>query len=225
MKVVLLPGLDGTGTLFQPLIKALPKEFDTQVISYPSNRKLSYEQLIELVIEEVPEEEFILVGESFSGYIAYQVALQKPDNLKSIIFVASFLENPKPYLLGLSRWLPTNLILSVPIPSVIAKIFLLGSTASNEMIDLFKQAIKHVSPDVLSFRLEEIRQIPKNHKHCEIRAVYLQADNDNLVPKNCVKKFKEVFENIKVIEMKGSHFLLQVNPLACAKVIANEASY
>lgn len=224
MKVVLLPGLDGTGILFQPLLEVFPKELDIEVISYPSNRKLSYEQLIALVIGELPEE-FILVGESFSGYIAYQVALRKPKNLKSVIFVASFLENPKPYLLGLSRWLPTSFILSAPIPNIIVRNVLLGSTVSHDVVDLFQLAMRKVSSDVLSFRLEGIRKIPDNDQTCEIRVVYLQADDDNLVPKNCVEKFRELFANIDVIQMKGTHFLLQVNPLTCAKIIEKEASY
>jgi len=48
MKVVLLPGLDGTGILFKPFIDALPSEANIQVISYPSATKLSYQELTEL---------------------------------------------------------------------------------------------------------------------------------------------------------------------------------
>jgi hypothetical protein len=36
MKIVLLPGLDGTGILFKPFIEALPNGIDVLVISYPS---------------------------------------------------------------------------------------------------------------------------------------------------------------------------------------------
>jgi len=34
MKLILLSGLDGTGKLFEPLIKTLPKTIETQVIAY-----------------------------------------------------------------------------------------------------------------------------------------------------------------------------------------------
>lgn len=40
MKVVLLPGLDGTGVLFKPLIDVLSSEINVQIISYPPDEKL-----------------------------------------------------------------------------------------------------------------------------------------------------------------------------------------
>jgi len=45
MKLVLLPGLDGTGKLFAPLIEALPSSIDIQVITYPLNKEQSYNEL------------------------------------------------------------------------------------------------------------------------------------------------------------------------------------
>ena len=93
MKVILLPGLDGTGLLFKPFIEALPKNIETLVISYPKIKIQNYGELVSYVIAQLPEEDYILVGESFSGNIAYQIALSNPKHLKSIIFVASFLSN------------------------------------------------------------------------------------------------------------------------------------
>jgi pimeloyl-ACP methyl ester carboxylesterase len=224
MKVVLLPGLDGTGILFKPLIDALPDEFDILVISYPANKKLNYSELVELVINQLPEEKFILVGESFSGYIAYQVAISKPKNLISVIFVATFLENPRPLLLGLFSWLPGNLILSAPIPNFIVKKYLFGMAVNKNMTGLFKQSIKQVSPHVLSYRLQEIEKLQRSHQFCEIRAIYIQATDDRLVPKRCVASFKKMFKNINVIKIEGAHFVLQTNPLACMKIIVNETA-
>ncbi len=222
MKIVLLPGLDGTGILFKPFIEALPSETDVSVISYPPNSKLSYEELIEMVINQLPEEKFTLVGESFSGHIAYQVALRKPKNIRSLIFVATFLENPRPFLLGISSWLPRNLLLSIRIPNYVVKTFLLGLAANKKMIGLLKQSIEQVSPNVLSYRLQEIAKLRNNHESCEIKATYIQATDDKLVPKRCLESFKNVFNNISVFQIEGSHFILQSNPLACAKVLVNE---
>lgn len=81
MKVVLLPGLDGTGILFKPLTDVLSKDIDYLVISYPADRNLNYQELVEYVMGQLPKEDFILVGESFSGPIAYQIALRKPKTI------------------------------------------------------------------------------------------------------------------------------------------------
>ena len=70
MKVVLLPGLDGTGILFKPLTDILSKDIDIKVISYPSGYKVSYRGLVEFVMKQLPNEDFIRVGVSLSGRIA-----------------------------------------------------------------------------------------------------------------------------------------------------------
>ena len=158
MKVVLLPGLDGTGLLFKPFIEALPKNIETLVISYPENKKQNYSELVSFVITQLPEEDYILVGESFSGNIAYHIALSKPKHLKSIIFVASFLSSPRPLLLSLLNFLPSKILFFVPPPKLIIKSFMLGASTKNNIIQLFLEALKQVSPDVLSFRLKEINK-------------------------------------------------------------------
>ncbi|WP_457676365.1 hypothetical protein [Thiolapillus sp.] len=38
--LVLLPGMDGSGLLFEPLLKAIPKGIAVRVISYPGNERL-----------------------------------------------------------------------------------------------------------------------------------------------------------------------------------------
>lgn len=220
MKIVLLPGLDGTGILFQPFIEALPDDIETLIISYPADLKLSYDDLVEYVISQLPEDNYILVGESFSGPIAYQLTLRIPENIKSVVFVATFLNNPRPFLLKLTRFIPTRLIFAMP--NFLIKLFLLGWNINRRIIRLFKQSIQQVSPDVLSFRLQEIARLPENHNTSKIRASYIQAENDKLVPKNCVKAFKISFNNISIFEVKGPHFILQADPDACAEIVADE---
>ena len=222
MKVVLLPGLDGTGALFKPFIEALPHDIETLVVSYPPNLKLNYEALVEFVIGHLPQEEFILVAESFSGPIAYMLALRKLENLKAVIFVATFLDNPRPFLLSLSRLLPLSYIFSRPIPNFIVKAFLLGMTANKQLISLFKKNIKQVSADVLSFRLQEITHLTEGHQSCELKATYIQAMDDKLVPGNCVQNFKKQFNNIDILQIEGPHLILQTQSLACAEIVADE---
>lgn len=222
MKIVLLPGLDGTGNLFEPFVNALPKTIETQVISYETDIKQSYKELVEFVATKLPNEEFILVAESFSGPIAYEIALLKPDFLKSLILVATFLENPHPVLLNLLNFLPSSLILSMPIPNSLIKVFFLGSSAKKETIDLFIRSIKRVSPNVISFRLREILQLQKSNKPCDIKTIYIQATNDSLVPDRCFEAVQKVFQSINVKRVVGPHFILQANPQPCAEILMQE---
>ena len=65
--IVLLPGMDGTGTQFAEFIAALPRGMKTVVVSYAPDQALGYEELETIVRKRLPSEPFLLLGESFSG--------------------------------------------------------------------------------------------------------------------------------------------------------------
>jgi len=232
MTIILLPGLDGTGLLFAPLLAAirdttLLKLKETPMVlplSYPKET-LDYQALTEYVIEQLPEEDFILVGESFSGYIAYQIAKNRPKHLKSLIFVASFVSNPRPILLNLFNLLP-RCVLSITPPNFIVKIFMLGFSAPKETIELFLDTLDQVPADILAFRLKEIsklKQIEKTiNKSFDINICYIQATDDYLVPASNVEYLKCLFNNVNVEQVKGPHFILQTAPEECAEIICKQ---
>lgn len=216
MKLVLLPGLDGTGKLFAPLIEALPDSIDIQVITYPLNKEQTYNELIEYVKLNLPTEDFILLAESFSGPIAYQIALSKPKQLKSLILVATFLENPRPILL---KFIPNSRVFALPIPTIISKVFFLGFSVKDRIIELFNEVIKTVSPNVIAYRLKEITQLQPVSQKVNLKTTYIQASNDKLVPSKSLKDWQKVCDEIDVSKVKGEHFILQTNPIRCAEVV------
>jgi len=217
MKLVLLPGLDGTGKLFAPLIEALPNSIDIQVITYPLNKEQSYHELIEYVKQNLPREDFVLLAESFSGPIAYQVALSKPNQLKSLILVATFLENPRPFLL---KFIPSCKVLALPIPNILSKIFFLGFSVKIKVIELFNESIKTVSPSVIQYRLKEIRQLKPSKQKIKLKTTYIQASNDKLILSKSLKDWQKVCDDIDVFTVKGEHFILQAKPIKCAEIVA-----
>lgn len=220
MKLILLPGLDGTGELFNPLIEYLPNSFDIKVIQYNPQKQQDYSELLEYVLFQLPQENFILIAESFSGVIAYQIALKKLQYLQTIIFVATFLENPRKKLLKIINFLPLNLIFSVSIPTFIIKQCLLGTKINKQSIELFNQTLKKVNPNILAFRVNEIATLlPPPNQHLNLKVAYIQATNDVYVTQNAYSKFQELFKNITLYRVNGSHLILQSNPKDCAKVI------
>lgn len=54
MKRLLLPGLDGTGDLFAPLVEQLDREVDCQVVSYSPSRCESISILADQVLASLP---------------------------------------------------------------------------------------------------------------------------------------------------------------------------
>ena len=222
MKLVLLPGLDGTGKLFAPLIEALPLSIEIQVITYPLNKKLSYHELVQYVKQNLPKEDYVLLAESFSGPIAYEVAFSKPTKLKSLILVATFLKNPRPLLL---KFIPSSQVLALPIPTIVSKIFFLGFSVEIKTIELFNEAIKTVSPSVMQFRLKEIAQLKPSSQKVRLKTTYIQATNDKLVPSKSLQDWQKVCDDLEVFKVKGEHFILQANPIRCAKIVTEAVRF
>jgi len=222
MKVILLPGLDGTGLLFTPFKEVLGSSIDASVVSYPSDRFLGYEELADFVIEQLPEEDFILIGESFSGPVAYKIALRKPENLKAVIFVATFLHNPSKFFLNPITIFLLKYLLLLPLPTLLIKFFFVGKEASNQLLHLFKLTVPKVSTATMFFRLQEIYRLPKKIQTCGINATYIQASNDHLVPKSCLDAFCNAFIDLDVYRVKGPHLIMQSNPLICAEILADK---
>lgn len=213
MKIILLPGMDGTGKLFEPLLSLLPAS--TIVISLPQSGSQAYEFLAAHIAERLPNEEFIIVAESFSGPIAALLAEQALENLKGIVFVATFLSCPKPVLVYLAKMLPLKSLLRIPFAKALISRYLLAGFNYT----LFSAALKDVSNSTLKERLNSISTLHMVKNNSNLRALYLSASCDYLVSSNQIGLFQKSFPNLQVECVQGTHFLVQSNPKACSEFI------
>jgi hypothetical protein len=77
--LVLLPGLDGTGDLFDDFVAALPQGIAVRVGRYPTQQSLKYPQLAARIKELTADlSEFAIVAESFSSPLAIVYADENP---------------------------------------------------------------------------------------------------------------------------------------------------
>ncbi|MDT8386224.1 MAG: alpha/beta hydrolase [Thiogranum sp.] len=221
MKLVLLPGLHGTADLFQPFAQALPGWIDPQVIAYPTHEKLSYTELAEYVMQRLPgEDDYVLLGESFSGPVVHAVALRAPPRLRGAVFVATFLSNPRPWTGLLVRVLPKARLLELIGPRPFVKAFTFGIDVSDELVRQFLDTVNTVAPEVLAFRLDEIQRLRAAPRHCALPAIYLRPTGDRLLPPSCVDEFRAVMDNLIVRPVAGPHFILQWDPVGCARIVS-----
>src|SRR5262245_31175156 len=75
--IAVLPGMDGSGLLLTDLVQRLALQRPVRLISYP-NEPLSYDDLTQFVVERIPNRRFAILGESFSGPIAIEIAATQP---------------------------------------------------------------------------------------------------------------------------------------------------
>ena len=79
LTLLLLPGMDGTGELFAEFVKLLPSWIEPRVVSYPRDRRLSYDQLLPILESALPSNKpFVILAESFSTPLAVRFAAESP---------------------------------------------------------------------------------------------------------------------------------------------------
>jgi len=222
VKLVLLPGMDGTGNLFSPLLGEL-SEFNCEVITLPISGPQDYLTITKFVKGKLPKEDFILVAESFSGPIGVALAKEGVENMKGIIFVATFLSPPHKVLLGFARLLPIKLLSSLPLASILHKMLFLGFSASKELMALFQHTVLSLPSSLIKARLSSMQSLVATSDDIGLPVGYIQATSDRLVRSNKINNFRDTFKNIIIKTINGPHFILQANPIECSVAISELA--
>jgi len=216
-KIVLLPGSDGTCILFSPLIECM--KLDCFSIAYPPDQVLDYEQLANLIRPQLPlDEPYVLLGESFSGPIAIDLAASNPPGLVGLILCASFAKSPYPLLRHIApivQFLPVNL------PLWFFSTMLMGHYATPELKQMLGSALRLLSPQVLRGRIRSILTIDYLWKVGQIKVptLYIRAKHDRVVPRSAGDAFMKVIPNGEMVEIEAPHFVLQCCPEDAAMVI------
>jgi pimeloyl-ACP methyl ester carboxylesterase len=221
MQLVLLPGLDGTGLLFDPLLRELPPEWSTQVVSYPPDQRLGYDELSVHVYEQLPREQpFVLLGESFSGPLAIRLAAELPKNLCGLILVATFVRKPV-------RWLPRWIGPYVPgfpfrlMPTWSQLRLLTSGRSTPELRRLFAAALRQVDPKVLAHRVAEVLRVNVTREFSQISVpmLVLAARYDRTVPDHNRQRMEQLRSDVRVEMIDCDHLLLQLEPRWAAEAI------
>ena len=219
--LVLLPGLDGTGKLFQPFIRELPPDWRVIVVAYPADARLGYDDLTALALSAAPAEgPLVLLGESFSGPIAIRMAVALGARVQALILCCPFARNPRPrlaWLGALAGVLPPPAVL----PSALPVHALLGAHAPQESRTLLSQALAELPAAVLRARLKAVMKVDVVRQLAQLRppVLYLQASGDVIVPGLAASDLREVLPALRVVRLAGSHGLLQSAPKAAAAAV------
>ncbi len=206
--LVLLPGMDGTGVLFGRLSEALG-EIDTLILELPQEGSQDYERLESYVRSRLPEKEFVLLAESFSGGIAARLSQRPPENMRGVIFAASFLSAPKRWLVRIAGLLPLRFLAGLPFADFGFRRFLIGRDADDVLAATFKKVIRSVPQDVLKARLRVIADARYDGFVVGMPAFYIAATGDVLVGKDKCDEVLTAYPRSDVKKVDGPHFILQ----------------
>lgn len=221
MKIVLLPGLDGTGNLFSSILRFLPAE-DVIVIALPAVGEQTFETLTEYCQTKVPKEPYILVAESFSGPIGIKLAAKDTGLMKRLMLVATFASPPKPYVSRFCSMLPIKELMRLPFSSIASRLLFLGLNTPKEIIDNFLSSVAIVPSEVIAQRLRAVSSFECGVSSLKVPVIYIQPTKDFLVHRKSCNVIEKLTGNLELKRVHGPHFILQSNPEACAQIIASE---
>lgn len=222
--LVLLPGMDGTGDLFEPLKRAMGTQRAIDVVRYPAQQVLGYEELTPLVRAQLPAQApFVLLGESFSGPLAISIAASPPPGLQGLILCCSFAQRPVPAMALLPRnlfgpWIHLALSKAMRAPM---RHMLLGRAATPQLAMMLDDSLSQVSGAVMTHRMKEMQRVNVLDRLAQVRvpALYLQARQDRLVPRARAAAMQRRLPALQVVQLDGPHGLLQASPEASARAI------
>jgi len=222
LTLTLLPGLDGSGVLFRPLIRHLPPELRPLVVTYPRDQVLGYAELLPLVLAALPSPSpFILLGESFSGPLALMAAATRPQGLRGLILCATFVRNPMRPRLSVLRHLASPFAFRF-YPLVSRAKAMLGGYSTPEWRALKAEALKDVRPAVIAHRVQAVLQVNvlRELASCPVPILYLRGDRDQVVPRHNLKEILAARPATQVAYLSAPHLVLQTQPSFSAAAIS-----
>lgn len=208
MKFVFLPGLDGTGDLFSEYLREKIGE-EGCFFPLPLSGSQSYDDIASIIIEKLPQGDLVLIGESFSGPLASTILRRIESRIKGIVFVASFLSTPSPWLIRLAKYLPLKFFLNMSLVQFVAERALFDRNANPVLFATFLSAVEKVPEAIIKKRLNTIQSFEMGEVSYNIPVLYLQAKRDDLVAAEKADEFSRFFKQLEIEEIDSTHFLIQ----------------
>ncbi|MEQ1652284.1 MAG: alpha/beta fold hydrolase [Hyphomicrobium sp.] len=216
-EIVLLPGLDGSGELYADLERRLAGNLHVTIVRYPRARSMKYKDYVNYVRSEIGKRSVVILGESFSGPIAIQLAAQFPEQVRGVVLTSTFLKNPWPKW-ALSIVSRTDLH---KVPHFLIEIALLGLRRERVLSSRLAAVIAALPREIISARLEEVAgvDVSTEFARLQIPLLVLHGTADLAVPRWTQKPFFAAGEAVRFEQIKGPHMLLQCEPVRAASII------
>jgi len=218
--LVILPGMDGFGSLSAEFVAAMRPSANPIVVTYPHARPWGYAELETFVYRQLPTDRpFVLLAESFSGPIAISIAARRPIGLAALVLVCTFVRLP----IAIPKWI-ARLISHAPIESLSIALgarFALGRFSTKRTRIELQRTASALSTTTLRRRLQSIIgvDVASQMGQINVPVLYLRARNDRVVSRASSDEILRLCPGASVSEIDGPHFLLFCKPAECAEAV------
>jgi pimeloyl-[acyl-carrier protein] methyl ester esterase len=220
----LLPGMDGTGELFTEFVKLLPSWIEPHVVSYPRDRKLSYDQLLPILKCALPSGgPFVIMAESFSTALAVRLAAETPDGLLALVIFAGFVRPPRRHMLGRLASIVCPILVSFRLPEGLYRLLLVGSTAPKDLVNAVRSTISSVPGAVLAHRLRSVFscEAEQELQRVSMPLLYVSGTEDRLVRRSSFQEIRQAKPDALFASIQAPHLILQAKPREAADIVVS----
>ncbi|MEM9586942.1 MAG: alpha/beta hydrolase [Planctomycetota bacterium] len=208
-----LPGLDGTGRLLfaQP---RLAEAFSLHCHGYPQTGSQTYRTLAEEAAQRIqrvrqPNQQSIVLCESFGGGVAIELAMAFPDCVDRLVLVNTFAHYPHRLLIRAGAML-SYLLPGRPSPPRSRKHrerFLFADDLPWETRQQWWQCVSDVPMSALGRRIRLISQLDRRDqlKGIQTPAFVVVSQNDRTVPPSSGELLAQRLPNAAMARIGGGH--------------------
>ena len=212
----LLPGLGGTGKLYQWLGEAINDEFDFRVIVYEDGSTL--EDFVASALRQIPEDRPVsLVAESFSGAVAIALLASRTRDYGPSVLCNTFASPPYRALLPLIDFVPDLFLGGGALREPLLKWVTAGRFVTQDRWRRIMDSVGSLDHARVRGQLQAVRRtnVEAMLPRIDVPMLYLQSTHDRLIrPTHGRRIIRELVDCVSV-SVNGPHMLLQCAPEAC----------
>ena len=220
VRLVLMPGMDGSGELLREFVAALPEGMVVETLRYPAEVWVPGREMAKTLAAALPAEPFVLVAESYGTGLAVRMAGIRPAGLRGVVLCAGFCTSP---LLGWKRWAAMRLapvLGHVGLPKWAVRRWMVGGDAAAGLVESVVAAVSWVEPKVLTAWVREALRsnVLADLALVRVPVLYLQPTQDRVVDPECIEEVRRV-KTGRTLAIDGPHLLMQTQPELVAEVV------
>jgi pimeloyl-ACP methyl ester carboxylesterase len=215
-----MPGLDGTGKLFAPIIPLLKPQFDLLFVTYPDLN--SFADYIDCAQSQLPDAPgFSLLAESFSGPVAMALLAQHPEPVGPSVIAASFVRSPLTTLTRMANYIPDQMFSIGALSDFCLDVNEVENEDFSETQPLPLNVTEQIDGELLKHRISVFSRIDVSALLPEVRVpiLYLHALRDRITSDHDAQMMQNFLPDVNRVDIDGPHLLLQNQPQLCAELI------
>jgi len=222
LTLLLLPGMDGTGELFADFVKLLPSWIEPRVVSYPRDRRLTYDQLLPILKSALPADEpFAILAESFSTPLAVKIAATAPQRMRALLLCAGFVSPPRRDVLRRVALILAPVLFGLRLPESVCRHFLVGNNAPKGLVDRVRTVVSTVASGVLAHRLRSVLtcNVERELRSVSAPLLYIYGIEDRLVHRSSYEEIQQTKPEALLASVEAPHLILQARPQEAVDVV------